>query len=143
MYQPSTIEVSAVNVPQSAAGTTTVNGTAIDLTATPADIVRFICILGTLTATQTTSLKIQSSPDNSTWTDVTGSATANAADADSNKLLLCEWIRPNTRYVRSVVVRGTANAVIGGVVALLQNVRSAPIANDTTVSQHTSVGPSF
>ncbi len=143
MFNPSTTEVVAVNVPQTAAGLTNINGTTIDLQAVPCDVIRFMGILGTLTATQQTALKIQSSPDNATWTDVANSQTAFAADGDSNKSLLCEWVRPNVRYVRAVVVRGTANAVIGGVLALMSNERKVPIAADTTVSAATSVGPSY
>ena len=142
-YNPSTTEVVAVNVPYTAAGTTSINGTSVDLTAVPADIVRFTCILGTLTATQQTALKIQTSPDNSTWTDLTGSQTAYAGDSDGGKCLICEWVRPNTKWVRSVVVRGTANAIIGGVIMHLGNVRKVPITADTTVSAGTVVGPSY
>ena len=133
--------VIAASVTAQAAGTTAVAGTAIDLQATPADNVRFVVQLGTLTATQVTSLSIQSSPDNSTWTTI--ATTANCADADSNKLLIAEWVRPNTRYVRPYINRGTANAVIAGGIAILSNTRKEAVTQDTTVSQYVSFGPSY
>jgi hypothetical protein len=116
------------------AGVTAINSTSVDMQ--DFDTVVFECALGALTATQVTSLKAQGSPDNSVWTDITGAVTANAADADSNKLLLLEVNRPQQRYVRCVVNRATANAVIDGVIAVQLGPKKAPVTQDaTTVSQ--------
>jgi len=143
MYNPSTREVIVRVSNAVAAGTSSVNCTAVNLASVVGDVVRVIACMGTLTSTQVTSLKLQSSSDNSTWTDVTGGATGNMADADSNKMLIAEWIRPNTQYVRAVVVRGTANAVIDSVVMIIGNVRSEPITADTSVSKSVVAGPSY
>src|SRR5216683_4355068 len=99
-----------------AAGVTAINGTGVDMQ--DFDNVIFECCMGALSATQVTSLKAQGSPDNAVWTDITGAVTANANDADSNKILQLEVVRPQQRYVRCVVNRGTANAVIDSVVAV-------------------------
>jgi hypothetical protein len=116
-----------------AAGTTTVNTSSIDTLGYEA--ARFVAGFGTLTATQVTNLKIQSSPDNATWTDVTAGVTANMLDADSNKLLIAEIYRPPQRYLRGTVVRGTANAVIDFVIAELFLAQREPCPVDATVSQ--------
>jgi hypothetical protein len=118
-----------------AAGTSTVNGSSVDCLGYEG--VRFVCLLNTLTATQVTSMKIQGSLDGATnWTDMGPSSTGNAADADSNKLLISEIFRPNTfRYLRPVVVRGTANAALDGVIAELFLARVEPVTQDATVSQ--------
>lgn len=102
-----------------AAGTTAVNGTVLDHQGF--ENVRFVALLGTLTATQVTALKAQQgdASDGSDMADITGAVTANAADADSNKMLVLD-VSANLitkRYVRCVVTRGTANAVIDGVIA--------------------------
>jgi hypothetical protein len=41
--------------------------------------------------------------------------------------------RAQKRYVRAVVTRGTANAVIDGVIALQYSARVQPVTNDSTV----------
>ena len=46
---------------------------------------------------------------------------------------MTDLFRPQKRYVRAVVTRGTANAVIDGVIALQYSPRVEPVTNDTTV----------
>jgi hypothetical protein len=50
--------------------------------------------------------------------DLAGSLHTALADTDGNKCLVTDVFRPQKRYVRAVVTRGTANAVIDGVIAL-------------------------
>jgi hypothetical protein len=122
-----------------AAGTTAVNCTSVDMAGF--DSVAFYAAFGTLSATQVTSLKAQDSADNSTFADITGAVTANMADADSNKLLVLEVYRPLRRYVRAVVQRATANAVVDSVTAVQRSAKKLPPTNDTTVSaSKTTVG---
>ena len=124
------------------AGTTTVNGSSIDMLASfggAFDCVCFICALNTLIATQQTILKVQGSLDNSTWTgtggDIGGSHQGPPQDADSNKLLIVDGYRYQFRYLRPVVVRGTANAAIDAVIGIAYNAHSYPVTTqDTTVS---------
>lgn len=116
-----------------AAGTTVQNSTGVDMTGYEA--VRFVALLGALTATQVTNLGIQESDDNATWgATIAATQTANAADADGNKLLITDLFRPTKRYVRAVVSRGTANAVIDGVLAELYRAANAAVSADATVS---------
>lgn len=116
-----------------AAGTTNVTGSSVD--SFGFDNVRFIASIGTLTATQVTALKIQESSDNSTFTDMTGGATAAMADGDSNKLLIADVYKPAKRYLRPVLTRGTANAVLNCIIAESGLARRPPVTQDTTVSQ--------
>lgn len=102
-----------------AAGTTDQNSSSVDMQADTAyDEVTFIALFGALTATQVTKIKVQQSSDDSVWNDLAGSESAALADADGNKALAVT-VRPQKRYVRCVVDRGTANAVIDGVLAIL------------------------
>lgn len=120
-----------------AAGTTAVNCTSIDMAGF--DSVTFIAAMGTLTATQVTGMKLQESDDNSSFSDVTSGATAAMADADSNKILVASYKRPAKRYVRAVLTRGTANAVIDAVFALQYRARSRPVTQSSTVSKSVTV----
>jgi hypothetical protein len=97
--------------------------------------VQFVALFGALTATQVTNLKVQqgSLADGSDMADLAGSLHTALADTDGNKCLVTDVFRPQKRYVRCVVKRGTANAVIDGVLALLYSPRVEPVATDSTV----------
>lgn len=115
------------------AGTTNQNGSVIDMAGFEG--VQFIALFGALTATQVTSLKVQQGDlaDGSDMVDLEGSLHTALADADGNKCLVTDVFRPQKRYVRPVVIRGTANAVIDGVVALQYSARTEPVVKDATV----------
>lgn len=118
-----------------AAGTSVQAATAVDMTGF--DGVLFIALLGTLTATQVTSLKAQQSSDAAVaddYSDLLGSNVGPLADGDSNKMLVLDVFRPEKRYVKPVVVRGTANAVIDGVIAIQYTARSLPTAHAASVA---------
>ncbi|HEX4499849.1 MAG TPA: hypothetical protein VH187_01580 [Scandinavium sp.] len=123
------------------AGSTAVDGTSIDMTAY--DGVMFVASVGALTATQVTTLQAKGSNDNTTFNPFTTNAqTLAMADADSNKLLVLDIFRPMTRFVRPTINRGTANAVINCVIAILYNADKLPSTDATSVSQHaTFVSP--
>jgi hypothetical protein len=131
---PATVTFRAVNA--TAAGTTAINGASIN-TKSPQQFqgVRAVAGLGALTATQVTRLKLQGSNDNATWTDLGNTGSGYAADADSNKLLITETYRPMYPYIRPVVERGTANAVVDFVILELFLAAREPVTQDATVSQ--------
>ena len=117
-----------------AAGTTDVNCTGVD--CANYESVEFIALFGTLTATQVTTLKAQQSSDNGSsdaWSDLTGTQTSALADDDDNDMGRLEVVKPRKQYVRCVVERGTENAVIDGVIAILRGPRTKPITQDATV----------
>jgi hypothetical protein len=115
------------------AGTSNQNGSVIDMSGFEG--VQFVALFGALTATQVTSLKVQQGnlADGSDMADLEGSLHTALADTDGNKCLVTDVFRPQKRYVRAVVTRGTANAVIDGVIALQYSARVQPVTNDTTV----------
>ncbi|WP_437231067.1 hypothetical protein SH661x_002311 [Planctomicrobium sp. SH661] len=119
-----------------AAGTTSQNGTGLSMEGFRG--IMFVAAVGALTSTQVTSLKAQQSSDDASaddYTDIEGSATDALADADGNKLLVIDIWQPSKNYVRPVVVRGTANAVIDGVFAIQYNARSLPTSMSTSVKE--------
>lgn len=124
--------------PAVAAGVTTINTTAVDTQGFGG--IAFIANFGTLTATQVTSVKAQQSDDDGAtdaYSDIAGSSTGPLADGDSGKSLIIDIHKPRKRYVRLVVVRGTANAVINNVTALLFNPSHTPPAADASIVETT------
>ena len=115
-----------------AAGITVQNGAVIDMQGF--DGVQFILLVGALTATQVTGLKAQqgNASNLSDAADLAGTAVGPLADADGNKALVLDVYRPLERYIRPVVTRATANAVIDGVIAIQYRGRKAPVTQDTT-----------
>jgi len=103
------------------------------------DSVMFVAALGDVTATSVLTLTVKENTANSTSSptpaSVTGGSctyTAAASDAD-NKLMAVDVVRPAYRYVFAVLSRGTANAVVDGVFAILYRSRSVPVTADSTV----------
>ncbi len=117
-----------------AAGTTDQNSDGVDCTGF--DCVRFTALFGVLTATQVTTMKLQASDDDGSadaWSDLEASQTAAMGDADDQDCLICDVFRPTKKWVRAVVERGTANAVIDGVVAELYRPRTKPVTKDARI----------
>jgi hypothetical protein len=130
------IESRRVSLPV-AAGTTAVQTTAIDMRGYEG--VEFVALFGALTATQVTAIHLEQSDDGITnWNALAGSKAGPLADADSNKLLISEVYKPKKRFVRCVVDRGTANAVVDSVIANLYAARYLPTPLDVTVSKRTT-----
>jgi hypothetical protein len=116
-----------------AAGTTDISGTVLDMKGY--DSVMFVALFGALTATQVTLLKVQQGQQagGGDMADLKDSAVGPLADADGNKCLVLDIHKPRERYVRCVVDRGTANAVIDGVIAIQYNADQEPVTHDATV----------
>lgn len=117
-----------------AAGTTVQNGTGVDMSGY--DGVLFVLTVGTLTATQVTALKAQQSSDDGsadTYADIEGSLVGPLGDDDDNDMLVLDVFRPEEQYVRPVVNRATANAVIDGVIAIRYKAKDLPVIQGARV----------
>jgi hypothetical protein len=122
-----------------AAGTTVQNGSSVDMSN--AETVTFVAAFGAITTNAVTGLKAQQSDDDGSaddFDDLEGTLTE-IDDGDGNKVLVLEVVRPTKKHVRPVVVRGTANAVIDGVIAVVTHTRVAPVTQGSTVSSSKSV----
>ncbi len=117
-----------------AAGTTLITSSAVD--CHDCDGVHFEVLFGSITSTAVTSIKAQQandsggSPDD--FTDLAGSAVA-VADTQSNKVGVLDVCKPGKRYVKCLVVRGTANAVVDGIIAHKYKLRKSPAVQGSTV----------
>lgn len=123
-----------------AAGTTDQTSSAVDMGADGGyDGVIFVALFGALTATQVTSMKAQQSSDDAAadaYADLAGSSTGPLADADGNKCLVID-VKPVERYVKAVIDRGTANAVIDGVLAIQYRGAKGPAVNPSSIADLT------
>lgn len=119
-----------------AAGTTDQTSAAVDMKADESfDEVTFMAAFGALTATQVTKIKVQQSDDDGatdTYDDIAGTESAALADTDGNKMLLVT-VRPLKRFVKCIVDRGTANAVIDGVWAFKRRSKKVPVTQSSDV----------
>lgn len=102
------------------------------------DGVMFIALTGDVTATSVLTLTAKANSANSTSspTPVTQKATdaftAGASDADS-KALVVDVFKPTLRYVFAELTRTTANAVVGGIIAIQYQASNKPTTNDASV----------
>jgi hypothetical protein len=118
-------------------------GTGVDMTGYHA--VQFIVAFGAITSTAVTTCKLQQSSDNGVadgWSDLAGSAIS-VADDDDNQLVIMDCVTPGKRYVRPMVVRATANAVIDAMVAMQYGSDREPVTHDsaTVVNSELSISP--
>jgi hypothetical protein len=115
-----------------AAGTTVQNSSVLDMSGY--DGVLFVGAVGALTATAVTGLKAQQgqAANLSDAADLEGSL-ASIPDTGSDGTAVVDVYRPRERYVRAVFVRGTANAVLDGIIAIQYKGRKAPPTHDATV----------
>lgn len=124
-----------------AAGTTTVNSTGVDMAGF--DAVAMVAAVGTLTSTAETTVKLQQSDDDGSsdaYSDLEGTSIT-VADDDDNQLFVAEALRPTKRYVRCVVTRATANAVIDSIVAIQHAARDTPVEQPATTTGEVHVSP--
>ncbi len=96
------------------------------------DSVMFLTKLGALTTNTVVTVKIQqgAESDMSDAADLEGTSLA-PEDTDDNLLVVHDVNRPQERYLRVVVARGTANAVIDSIVAILYNSHAGPVSQTT------------
>ena len=111
------------------AGTSDQNSTNIDMQGF--NSVLFITSFGVITSSAVTSVKLQTSTDNSSFSDLLGSDIT-VADSDDTSMTVHDLAAPQERYIRLVVLRGTQNAIIDGSIALQYNAKAEPTTHDAT-----------
>ena len=114
------------------AATTTITSSALDTKGF--DSALFIVTMGAIAATSVCSAKLQQSSDDGVadnYSDLLGTLVT-MADTDDNKLLLIDITRPQKRYVKLVLARATATAVVDSISAVLYNPKNEPTTHDAT-----------
>lgn len=128
------IKVSVVSG-AAAAATTEIVSSVLDMQGY--DGVIFIALLGDVTDTSVLTLTAKGNSANSTSspTPVNQAAatfTAGATNADS-KALMVDVADPALRYVFASLTRTTANAIVGGIIAIQYGAEYRPTAQDASV----------
>lgn len=113
-----------------AAGTTEQNGTPVDLSGYEG--VLFVAHFGVITATAVTSLSADQGATSGAATDALAGSKVVVADDDDDRVAVLDVYRPRDRWVRPVIGRGTANAVINSVVAYLYGGKLESPARDAS-----------
>lgn len=94
--------------------------------------VQFCVPFGVITSGAVTTVKVQESADDSNWADLAGTSIT-VADTDDDKMVLIDIYRPGKRYIRCIVDRGTQNAVVDGIFALLYENNMEPVSQSADV----------
>lgn len=131
----------AVTVTAGAAGTSAINGATLDMLGYEG--VLMVVTMGAITATAVTSIKAQqgAASDLSDAADLEGTAQT-IADDDDELTFYIDLYRPKERYVRLVVSRGTANAVVASAEYIQYGARKSPTAaHGSNVSGESHVSP--
>jgi hypothetical protein len=116
-----------------AAGTSDKSSGTIDTLGYQSVLIRYG--MGIITSGAVTSIKLQQSSDDGSsdgYSDVAGT-NQTIADTDDNKVFEIEVHKPGKRYLQVALDRGTQNAVVDFVEAILYNPVYAPSTQDTTV----------
>jgi len=109
-----------------AAATTTITSSALDTKGF--DGALFIVTMGAIAATSVCSAKLQQSSDDGVadgYSDLLGTSIA-IADDDDNQLVLIDITQPRKRYLKLVLARATATAVVDSISALLYDAKNEP-----------------
>lgn len=99
--------------------------------------VMFVALMGDVSDTSVLTLAAKGNSANSTSsptpvTQASATFTAGASDADS-KALIVDVYDPQLRYAFASLTRTTANAAVGGIIAIQYQPASKPTAQDASV----------
>ena len=131
----------AVTPAEGVAGTSDINGSTLDMSG--AEGVLIAVTMGVITSSAATSIKVQSgaASDMSDAADLLGTSQT-IADTDDSKTFYIDIYKPVERYVRLVVDRATANAVVSAANYIQYGSRKVAIStHGTNVSGEAHVSP--
>jgi hypothetical protein len=111
------------HIATTATGTTTINGTAVDMANY--DGVLFVCKLSTAAANNTMKAQQDTAVGMGSAADLLGSAIVPGA---SDEILWIDLFKPQERFVRAAVLRGTTT-VIEWCIAIQYTARLRPVSN--------------
>jgi hypothetical protein len=131
---------SAVTPAAGVAGTTDIEGTILDMSGYEG--VLMLVRMGAITGSAVTSIKAQQDTDSAggTMADLLGTSQT-IADDDDNEIFVIDLFRPQERYVRLYVDRGTQNAVVASAEYIQYGPKAAPVTQPTGTNGETHVSP--
>jgi hypothetical protein len=130
--------VQAATVTAGAAASTDITSDAVDTAGF--ECCTFIVPVGAIVSGAVTSLKVQQcDTSGGSYADLTGTAVTIADDGD-DKTYYVEVVRPREQFLKLVVDRGTQNATVGGVIAVLTGAGNKPVSHGASVSGESHYG---
>jgi hypothetical protein len=130
----------AITPTAGAAGTSAINGGWFDMAGFRGLLA--LITFGVITSTAVTSIKLQGAnlDDQSDGADLEGTGQT-IADTDDGKTFYVDLYRPLHRYIRLVVPRGTANAVVAEALYVGYEPRVTPTTHGTNVAGELQISP--
>jgi len=113
------------------AATTSITSSALDCKGF--DGALFIVSMGAIGATSVCTAKLQQSSDDGVadaYSDLLDTSIS-IADDDDNQLVMIDITKPQKRYLKLVLARATATAVVDGIMAQLYNPKNEPTTHDS------------
>jgi len=131
----------AITPTAGAAGTSAINGATLDMSGFEG--VLMVVTFGAIVSGAVTSIKAQqgSASNMSDAADLAGTGQT-IADTDDEKVFYIDLYRPEKRYVRLVVSRGTQNATVASAEYIQYGAHNRPTSHASGVSGETQVSPS-
>ena len=124
--------ISAIRVSDAvAAGTTDVTSAVIDMQNYEGALIIFA--FGAITASAVTSCKAQQSGDDGAsdaYADLLATGIT-VADDDDNQIVILDIFKPEERYLKAVIDRGTQDAVVDGIFVLRYGAMKLPATDDS------------
>lgn len=138
MNLTNSIKVTVVS-PAATAAQTAIDSSILDMTGY--DGVMFVALLGDVTDTSVLTLTAKGNSTNhltvpAPVTQASATYTAGISDADS-KVLMVDVRDPSLEYMFASLTRTTANAVVGGIIAIQYKAEMQPTTQDATVIANT------
>ena len=109
------------------AGQTSITTTSIDTTSH--ESAQFVVLFGAISPGAATSVVAQGSSDNQSFEDLDGTV-ATVAETAGNQAYIVDIGHSRHRYLRCVINRGGANAVVDGVIAQQYMAQVEPVVHD-------------
>ena len=130
----------AITTAAGVAAQTAINGATLDMSGW--ESVLMVINFGVIDATAVTTIKAQQDAASGMGgaADLIGTLQTIGA-ADDEKTFYIDLVKPLERFVRLVVSRGTADAVVGGATYIQYRGRKSPSAHGTNVAGETHISP--
>jgi len=132
----STKVIQCITIAAGAAGTSAINGSAIDFQDAEGALI--VLQLGPIVSGAATSVKFQEGATSSPSTDVVGT-NITITDTQDGEIVYLQIARPGLRYGRIVVSRATENATVSAI-AYVFGLRDKPFSQAATVTGEVHLG---
>ena len=94
--------------------------------------VQFLVHFGTIVSGAATTIKVQESSNDSSFSDLTGSAIT-VLDTNDDGIAVTDIYRPTKQYLRCIVTRATQNSTVDAITAVLYQNNTEPVSQASEI----------